>query len=60
MEKNAADADEQHVEKCNLTCRVVVVLSAVADALDCKIDEKDVRQRVDDLRGVYRRVVILC
>jgi hypothetical protein len=60
MEEEAPDADEKHIEKCHLTCWIVVVLSAIPDALDCKIDEPDVRQRVDDLRGVYRGVIILC
>lgn len=59
MKEDAPNADEQHIEECNLTCWVVAVLSAIPNALDCKVDEIEVRQSVDDLGGIYCCVIIL-
>jgi hypothetical protein len=37
----------------------MLVLQAVADALDTQIDKQQVSDRVDDFGAVYRRIVVL-
>jgi hypothetical protein len=45
--------------ECHQKHTIMLVLQAVADALDTQIDKQQVSDRVDDFGAVYRRIVVL-
>lgn len=59
MEGEAARADQQVSKECDEEDSVMPVLPAIVHALESKRDEQYVGQGVDDLRGIWRRIVIL-
>jgi len=59
MESQTSKADEHISSKCDDEDRVMIVLEAVPETTDCKIDEEGVRESVDDLGGIRRGIVVL-
>lgn len=59
MEEEAARPDEQVADKADEENGVVAIFAAGSDAQVGEVDEEEVREGVDYLRGVGSRVVIL-
>ncbi len=45
--------------ECHQKHTIMLILQAVADALDTQVDEQKVGGRVDDFGAVYRCIVVL-
>jgi len=59
MESQTPKADEHVSSKGDDKDCVMVVLKAVSQTTDCKVDEEGVREGVDDLGGIRRGIVVL-
>jgi hypothetical protein len=59
MESQTPEADEHVSSKRNNKDRVMIVLEAIPQATDCKVDEEGVREGIDDLGGIRGSIVVL-
>ena len=59
MESQTPKADEHVSSKGDDKDRVMIVLEAIPETTDCKVDKESVREGVDDLGGIWRGIVVL-
>ena len=60
MKSQTPKPDEHVSRKRDDKDRVMIVLEAIPETTDCKVDEESIREGVDDLGGIWGGIVVLC